>query len=144
METKDTVKLLQECDAGTKMAVASIKDMLEYADDPKLKKALEKSKEHHEKLGNAIHTALNRCGVEDKDPTIMAQGMSWLKTNWKMSMDNSDATIADLITDGCNMGIKNLNKYKNQYKYANQKSVDFCGQLIDAEHQLCKDMRAYL
>lgn len=144
METKDTVKLLQECDAGTKMAVSSIDDMLEYVESPKLKKALQKSKQHHEELGNAIHRALDQCGIEDKDPPIVAQGMSWLKTNWKMSMDRSDSTVADLITDGCNMGIKNLRKYKNQYSTASQQSVGFCEQLIDAEHDLCKDMRDYL
>jgi hypothetical protein len=44
--------------------------------------------------------------------------MSWMKTNMKLSMEDSDATIADLMTDGCNMGVKSLNRYLNQYKAA--------------------------
>lgn len=43
------------------------------------------------------------------------------KTNVKLVMNESDQTIADLMTDGCNMGVKSLNKYLNQYKAANEK-----------------------
>ena len=74
----------------------------------------------------------------------MAKGMSWMKTNMKMTMDSSDATVADLITDGCNMGVKTLNRYLNQYKAADEKSKAICGELISIEEQLCKDLRAYL
>ena len=50
--------------------------------------------------------------------------MSWIKTNVKLVMDESDETIADLITDGCNMGVKSLNEYLNQYKAADEKTKD--------------------
>lgn len=144
MEKQDTIGLLQECDAGTKMAVSSIDEMLEYADDPKLKKVLQKSKEHHEKLGNEIHAMLNEKGVPEKDPSVMAQSMSWMKTSWKLGIDGSDATIADLVTDGCNMGIKNLRRYKNQYEDADKSIKQLCEELISMEHHLCKEMRDYL
>ena len=29
---------------------------------------------------------------------------------------HSDKPIAELITDGCNMGVKSLNQYLNQYQ----------------------------
>ena len=45
---------------------------------------------------------------DGKDPNPMAKGMSWIKTNVKLVIDESDNTIADLITDGCNMGVKSL------------------------------------
>ncbi len=144
MEMKDTVKLLKECDAGSKMAVTSIDEVLEQVADSRMKGLLQESKAHHEKLGNEIHSLLNEHGSEEKDPNIMAKGMSWMKTNMKMSMDNSDATVADLITDGCNMGIKSLNRYLNQYKMADNTSKDICGKLISIEEQLCKDLREYL
>lgn len=67
-----------------------------------------------------------------------------MKTNMKLSMDNSDSTVADLITDGCNMGVKSLNRYMNQYKAADEKSHAICGKLISIEEQLCKDLRKYL
>ena len=108
MENKDTIHLLKECDAGSKMAVTSLDEVMESVKDEKLKKLLQKSKDHHEKLGNEIHSVLIEYHSEEKDPNPMAKSMSWLKTNMKMSMDKSDATVADLLTDGCNMGIKSL------------------------------------
>ena len=67
-----------------------------------------------------------------------------MKTNMKMSMNDTDETAADLITDGCNMGIKSLYKYMNQYPGANSKVKDICKKLISIEDQLRKELRAYL
>lgn len=70
--------------------------------------------------------------------------MSWIKTNVKLVMDESDETIADLITDGCNMGVKSLNKYLNQYKAADEKTKDIAKRLINIEESLAIDIRKYL
>ena len=144
MENQDTIHLLKECDAGTKMGVSSIDDVLEMVNKSDLKDLLTESKKHHEMLGNEIHSLLIDYGSDEKDPTPMAKGMSWLKTNLKIGIDGSDETIADLITDGCDMGIKSLNKYINQYPTANAKSLDLCRRLISIEEALRDDLRVYL
>ena len=144
MESLDTVKLLKECDAGTKMGVASIDDVLEQVQDSKLKELLQESKSHHEKLEEDIEVLLDEHDAEEKEPNPMAKGMSKMKTNMKMAMDSSDATVADLITDGCNMGIKSLYRYLNQYKAADEKSKAICKRLIDIEEKLRKELREYL
>ena len=144
MENQDTIRLLKECDAGTKMAVSSIDEILERVQDSELKNLLQESKSHHEKLENEISSLLRNHNAEEKEPNPVAKGMSWMKTNMKMTMDNSDATVADLITDGCNMGIKTLNRYLNQYKAADDESKAICGELISIEEQLGKDLRTYL
>ena len=144
MEDRDTIKLLKECDAGSKMAVTSLDEILEKVENVNLKKLLMETKGHHEKLGNEIHTLLNEYGSEEKEPNAMAKGMSWMKTNVKLAMHESDRTIADLMTDGCNMGIKSLYKYMNQYPGANSKVKDICKKLISIEDQLRKELRAYL
>ena len=83
-------------------------------------------------------------GDEGKDPNPIAKGMSWMKTNMKLSMDDSDHVIADLMTDGCNMGVKSLSKYLNQYKAADETSKDITKRLIKLEAQLVEDIRQYL
>ena len=110
MNETDSVKLLRECDAGAKMAVSSIDEVLEKVSGPGMKQVLQESREHHEKLENEIRSLLAGYGSQEKEPAVMAKSMSWIKTNVKMSMDDSDATVADLITDGCNMGTKSLNR----------------------------------
>jgi hypothetical protein len=59
-------------------------------------------------------------------------------------MDNTDNTIADLMTDGCNMGVKSLNKYLNEYKAADEFSKDITKRLINLEEKLTVDIRKYL
>lgn len=144
MEHKETIHLLKECDAGSKMAVTSIDEVLEFVRDEKLKKLLSESKAHHEKLGNETHELLSKYNSEEKDPSIMAKGMSWLKTNMKLGMDNSDATIADLITDGCDMGVKSLNQYLNEYSDADKEAKDVCKRLIKIEEDLRQEIQTYL
>ena len=144
MEHSDTIQLLRECDAGSKMAVTSIDDVLEMVQSTELVSLLKESKAHHEELGNEIHRMLNQFQAEEKEPSAMAKGMSWIKTNVKMTMDHSDATIADLMTDGCHMGIKSLQKYMNQYMNANLQARELCKRLIGIEEKLCRDMSSYL
>lgn len=144
MENQDTINLLKECDAGSKMAVSSINDVVAKTENDTLRGLLTESREHHEKLGNEIHTLLLQYGSEEKDPSAMAKGMAWMKTSWKMELNESDATIAELLTDGCNMGIKSLHKYLHQYPEANQKVKNLCQKLSEIEEKLCTDLRDYL
>ena len=144
MENSDTTKLLRECDSGSKMAVNGIDEVLEHVSDSELKKLLVETKKHHEKLGNDLHEMLNEKGSEEKDPPVIAKGMSWMKTNVKIGMDSSDNTIAELIVDGCDMGIKSLYRYLNQYKGADKEARNIAERLIASEEYLEAKMRSYL
>lgn len=144
MIESDTIKLLRECDAGIKMGVSSMNDVLDYIYDDKLRKLLSDSKEKHEELKDEIQKLLETYHDDGKDPNPMAVSMSWIKTNVKLIMEESDETIADLMTDGCNMGVKSLNRYLKQYKEADEKTKDIAKRLINLEEKLAVDMRGYL
>lgn len=144
MIEQDTVKLLRECDAGVKMGVDSIGEVLDYVHAGALKERLSDCKNEHEKLGEEIRDRLERFHDEGKEPNPIAQKMSWIKTNVKLVMDESDHTIADLMTDGCNMGVKSLNRYLNQYEAADEFSKDITKRLINLEERLTVDIRKYL
>ena len=144
MIEQDTIKLLRECDAGVKMGVASIEDVLDRVHSDKLRTCLSRCKQEHEKLKQEIHTLLAQYHDDGKEPNSIAKGMSWVKINMKMGMDDSDQTTADLITDGCNMGVKSLNQYLNQYKAADEVSKDITKRPINLEEQLAVDIRTFL
>lgn len=144
MVEQDTIKLLRECDAGVKMGVSSIDDVLGYVKSDKLKNYLSDCKNEHEKLSEEIETCLAKYQDDGKEPNIIAKGMSELKTNVKLGINESDNTIADLITDGCNMGVKSLNRYLNQYEAADEVSKDITKRLINLEERLAIDIRQYL
>ena len=143
MET-DTVKLLRECDAGVEMGVSSISDVLERVENPKMKEMLSSCKLSHEKLGLEISKSLSAYGDGGKSPNPIAKSMSWMKTNAELSFRPSDKTVASIMTDGCNMGIKSLNRYLNQYKVADEKSKQTAKKLVSLEEGLVNDLREFL
>lgn len=144
MIEQDTIKLLRECDAGVKMGTASIGDVINSVEDSEFKKLLSECKAEHENLETEISTLLDDYEDEGKEPNAMAKGMARVKTNVMLSVKDTDETIADLMTDGCNMGVKSLNKYLNKYKAADEVSKDITKRLINLEEQLVVDIRKYL
>ena len=144
MIEQDTVKLLRECDAGIKMGVASIDDVLDNVRSESFRGCLTKCKQEHEVLKEEVQGLLDKYHDDGKNPNPIAKSMSWMKTNMKLGMDDSDATVTDLMTDGCNMGVKSLNRYLNQYKAADEVSKDITKRLINLEEKLTVDIRQYL
>ena len=144
MIEQDTIKLLRECDAGVKMGTSSIEDVLDNVKNEKLEKLLSDCKNEHKKLDSEIRELLDKYEDDGKEPAAIAKGMSWMKTTMKLAMEESDATVADLMTDGCNMGVKSLNKYLNKYKGADEVSKDIAKRLINLEGQLAIDIRKFL
>ena len=144
MIEQDTIKLLRECDAGIKMGIASIDDVLDHVKNQNLFDRLTKCKQDHETLQTEIQQLLAKYQDEGKNPNPIAKGMSWMKTNMKLTMEDSDAIVADLMVDGCNMGVKSLSRYLNQYKAADEKTKDITKRLIALEERLSIDLRGYL
>ena len=140
----DTVKLLRECDAGIKMGVSAIDDVINDVQNYDFKTLLGDSRSQHQKLQEEIDMLLIKHADDGKEPNPMAKGMSKMKTNMKMAFDGSDNTIADLITDGCNMGVKSLSRYLNQYQSADSKSKNIASRLVEIEDRLSTDIRQFL
>ena len=144
MIEQDTIRLLRECDAGIKMGISSIEDVLPNVKSQELTQTLIHCRDEHQQLSSEIQKLLDRYGDEGKNPNPIAIGMSWMKTNMKLGMKETDDTIAGLMTDGCNMGVKSLSKYLNQYQAADEPSKDITKRLIRIEQQLADDVRPFL
>ena len=144
MIERDTLRLLRECDAGIKMGVAAIDDVMSHVHGEEFRKSLNACRDEHENLRVQVREMLSSCGDDGKEPNPMAKGMSWMKTNVRLVMNESDATIAGLMTDGCNMGVKSLGKYLNQYAAADEEAKDITRRLMALEEQLAEDVRRFL
>lgn len=140
----DTIRLLRECNAGIKMGVSTLDDVMEHVNSEDLRNLLAKSKETHTQLGNTTHKYLQEYHDDGKEPAAMAKMMSKLKSNMTINEENADHKAADLITDGCNMGVKSLYRYLNQYPAAEEKIKKLAKDVAQAEETLVKDLREYL
>ena len=144
MPTEDTINLLKECDAGCKMGIDAIKQVIDKVENKKLYDIIVKYLNDHQKLQNKITDKLNEFDCSEEQPSAMAKAMSHMKINFKLVKGEHDKEIADLMTDGCNMGVKSLNKYLNQYKAADEKTKDITKRLINLEEKLAVDIRCFL
>jgi len=140
----DTEKLLRECNSGIKMGVDSINHVIPYVKSNELLEVLNACKDKHAVLGDETHKALLSANMDTKNAHPMAKMMADVSTRMKITMHKSDNEIASIMTDGCNMGIKSLYKYLNQYTSADENSKDITNRLISIEQELRTDMRAFL
>lgn len=140
----DTIKLLRECNAGIKMGEDAIKQVLPHAKKPALKHTLQVCKNTHATLGDETHRLLLRYGADTKDPHPMARAMSSLKICASMMMKNTDKKIADVMTDGCDMGIKSLSRYLNEYSSADEEAKEIAKRLIASEQFMENKLREFL
>ena len=118
--------------------------LVQYIENDELEEKLTNSKNEHIELQKDLQELLDKYHDDGKDPNPIAKTMSWMKTSFKMATEKSDKTAADLMTDGCNMGIKSLAKYLNEYKAADEKSKDIAKKVINLEEKLVRDLREYL
>ena len=141
---EETIQLLQECNAGIKMGISSINDVLDTVENEELKHLLITSREHHEKLGDKTHELLNFYHDTGKEPPFMAKAMAEIKTNMKLMSTPTDQKAADIIAEGCDMGIRSVSKYLNQYADATKEARQIAMELVRIEEELSKELRKYL
>lgn len=54
MIEQDTIKLLRECDAGIKMGISAIDEVMKYVKNEELKKVLQNGMKDNEELKNEL------------------------------------------------------------------------------------------
>lgn len=141
---EDTIYLLRECNAGCKSATNSMEQVQPYIENDKLKSVIDDYNNKHIKIGDECHQMLNEQDEEEKDPHVTAKVFSWISTEMKLMLNNDVHKIADIMIDGCNMGIKSVSKYINKYKAASSESIDLAKKLVKIEQEFMNDLLAYL
>lgn len=140
----DTVKLLKECNTGIKMGTSAMNQILPYAKSYGLKCALSACLDEHTALGEKTARLLNKEGLEARDTRPLVKAMSTVKIKTKLMLSGTESTVADLMTDGCDMGIKSLTKNLNACKRASDEARGIAEDLIAAEERLECKLRDYL
>ncbi len=143
MPNNDTIKLLN-VNAGIKMGVQGINEVIDETENKQLLDVLNKYLQDHKKLGDKTDEYLNRFHDSDKEPNPIATAMSWVKINFKMLQGNKDEQIADVMTDGCNMGIKSIARYLNKYPTALPEIKELVADIIELEENFALDLRRFL
>ncbi len=140
----DSINLLKECDAGCKNATNSMEQVLGFMQDSKLKDVINDYNKQHIEIGNQCHNLLNKYGSNEKDPQPMARAMTFITTEVKMMSGNTTQKAAEIMMDGCSMGIKTVSGYINKYSGANSESVRMANKIVKLEQDFIEDLRGFL
>ena len=140
----DTVKLLKECDSGLVMAISSLEHVKYEAKADNFANMLDKYYKNHIKIKEDIDKMLSEYNASEKDANPLAEAMSNMKTDLKLTLNHTDNEIADLMIDGCNMGIKSVSKYMNQYSNAKQDIMQLANDIVVLEQNFSNELRQYL
>lgn len=143
-DRKETIELLKEINAGCKSATNSMEQVIQYVNDDKLKNLIHTYNKSHVDIGDECHKLLNQYNEEEKDPNKVSSAMAYMGTQMKLMVGADSAKIAGLLMDGCNMGIKSLSKYVNQYPCASKQSKVLADKLIKEEERFMMSLKEYL
>lgn len=141
---EDTINLLKECNAGCKSGTNSMEQVKPYIENEKLKSIIDKYNDKHIKIGEECHKMLNEFHEEEKDPQVSAKTFSWISTKIKLMKNDDTHEIADIMIDGCNMGIKSVSEYINKYKNASKDSMDLAKKLVKTEQEFMNELLRFL
>lgn len=141
---EDTIKLLQECGKGCKMAINSMKQVEEYVAGDKLRGLISDAIRRHEEYEAESTKLLEESGNQEKQPNLMVTAFSWFTTEMKMTIKKEDAEMAKIMMDGCHMGIEALSKKLNEYTGASKGSRTLAERIIKDEEEFMQQMKPFL
>ncbi len=144
MEENDTISLLKECSAGTKMAIRSMEQVMESVNNSQFRQILNRYCAQHKDMEKKVDDLLLEKGKTGKEPGFMARTMAKMDTELKLTLNPTDAEVADIMTEGCNMGIKSVSRYLNQYESASGESRRIAQNLICVEERFLEELRQFL
>ena len=98
----------------------------------------------HSQLEAECRQILNDVGKPDKEPGMIVTAIANFQSRIKMVMDDDAKKAAEIMTDGCNMGIKSLSGYINEYKNADAKSMAIAEKLRRLEDNMLGDLQPLL
>lgn len=141
---EDSINLLKECNAGCKSATNSMEQVEPFINNEELRSVIDKYNDKHIKIGDECHEMLNEMGEDEKDPHAIAKVFSWVSTEVKLMVNDDSSKIAQLMVDGCNMGIKSVSKYINQYKDASKEIMSLAKNLVKIEQEFMDDLLVFI
>lgn len=135
---------MRKTDAGCKYATETISIALDYAKGRGMRELLTRYNKRHEALKGDIIKALNARGEGEEKHPSMAAAMSRLHMNVSLGISAKDSRLAELMINGCHMGIKTIYKEKHRESGAGPEAQALADELIGIEEDMMGELYAYL
>ena len=140
----EAAHLMRKVDAGCKYATESITVALDYAKSKDMRELLTRYNKRHEALKEDIIRLLHKLGEDESRHPIMGATMTKLHMNISLSISAKDSRLAELMINGCHMGIKTLYKEKHRRRGASDEAHSLADELIGIEEEMMNELYGYL
>ena len=140
----ETSHLMRKVSSGCKYATESISVALDYAKGRHMRELLTRYNKRHEALKGEVIEALNKRGEGESSHPTMAATMTKLHMNISLSISAKDSRLAELMINGCHMGIKTLYKDKHRCRGASSEAQALADELIGIEEEMMGELYSYL
>ena len=142
--TPKTAEFLIELHKNVQMAKYALEEVLKVCKDENLRKTLLLQYHDFEKSAGDIVGAIIELGETPKSATCMQNMM--LKSSIRMStvLDNSPSKIADMVIQGDNQGIMDINRLLNQSEVKEERAISLATALLETEQRHVDDLKKYL
>jgi len=150
MEKKKTQmpgeELLQTVYKNVKMGSDAVTAIIEKTKDANLRRELTSQLESYYGFSISAKNKLTEMHVEAKEPSMISKMPAEFSIKMSTMMDSSDSKIAELMIDGYNMGIVDLQKSINAAKAdgAPEDVMNIASGVIAFEQGSIEKMKQYL
>lgn len=137
------IHIYETCDMGVK-STTKLLNLLKDKDN-KIKKLLEDELKEYEKYLARSEKLLKKNKVTPEGVGMMASMMSSMEMKMEVKKDNSDSSMAGMLTQGFTMGIINMNKKIESYKdTCDSGVVELASDIVKFQEKEIKNLKSYL
>lgn len=133
---------------NVKMGADSILNLLPKVEDSSLKSDMSVQMSGYEKFAARARDGLRAMGVEAEEKGFMTRAMARVGMEMNTMVDTSPSHIAEMMIQGSNMGVIEMNKCINACERRScEDSADAVGlarEIVDFEKKNLERMKAYL
>lgn len=129
---------------ATEMGIDSIKDVLQFAKEPEICKALKEQKEEYTNIYSSAYSMLLSKGEKPKDVSRMAKMSASLSIKSETLLNKSPAKIAEMMIQGNTMGLTKSIQHIRDYSGQNEQIRTLATKLMKTEEANIEQMKAFL
>ena len=139
----DTLACIYE---NVKMGADSIINLLPKVEDSRLKSDMSVQLSGYEKFANRARKELQEMGIEAEEKGFMTKAMAKVGMEFNTMMDVSLSHIAEMMIQGSNMGMIEMNKLLNTCERCDSEdgAVGLAREIVAFEEKNLERMKKYL
>lgn len=139
----DTLACIYE---NVKMGADSIVNLMPKVEDSRLKSDMSVQLSGYEKFATRARNELKEMGIEAEEKGFMTKAMAKVGMEFNTMMDTSLSHIAEMMIQGSNMGIVEMNKCINTCERGGCEdgAVKLAQEIVEFEQQNLERMKKYL